>query len=114
VIGPRAVTLGVAIDKHASGALATCRDLHAALGSIYREARGAWYHITAYYIIRAPRVLRSENRGPIRFHQAIMVTRVTAKPAAHGGVAMVTAWAFVGFSDVLRRLWIRSLISARS
>jgi hypothetical protein len=43
------------------------RDLHVALGSL----TGDLYGITAWYAIRAPRIDRTEKRGPIRFHEAM-------------------------------------------
>jgi hypothetical protein len=36
------------------------------------EPDGDWYRTPAYYIIRAPRVPGTENRGAIRSHHAIM------------------------------------------
>jgi len=89
------------------------RDLHVALGAL----TGDLYGITAWYAIRAPRIVGTETRGPIRFHKAMawihgpgmILTpilgamafsqknngeKVHGIAAAHGPVAIVTAGAF--------------------
>jgi hypothetical protein len=89
------------------------RYAHLALGSV----TGDLYFMSAYYAIRAPKILGTETRGPIRLHKALawihgpgmILTpilgamafdqkskgeRVHGIASAHGAVAIVTAGAY--------------------
>src|ERR1700693_5638754 len=110
---PLIVTVATSLNAGGKSTSSASRDLHTALGGL----TGDLYGITAYYAIRAPRVPGTENRGPIKFHEAMawihgtgmIVTpilgiiafdqknngeKVHGIAQAHGPVAIITAGAF--------------------